>query len=56
MGGFTPFAKKRKIKVLRNTEDGGETELNFDYTSFIKGEAPGSNFLLQPGDTVVVPE
>ncbi len=55
MGGFTPFAKKSRIKVLRKSA-GGETELSFDYTSFVNGRAPGSNFLLMPGDTIVVPE
>lgn len=55
MGGFTPFAKKNRIKVLRNADD-GEIELMFDYPRFINGRAPGSNFLLQPGDTIVVPE
>ncbi|MEZ5552335.1 MAG: polysaccharide biosynthesis/export family protein [Pseudomonadales bacterium] len=55
MGGFTPFAKKRKIKVLRSSGD-REVELNFDYPAFLDGKAPGSNFLLQPGDTIIVPE
>ncbi|XOV83309.1 MAG: polysaccharide biosynthesis/export family protein [bacterium] len=55
MGGFTPFAKKRDIIVLR-TKDDIEEELRFDYVDFIKGRTRGSNFLLAPGDTVVVPE
>ena len=55
MGGFTPFAKKRKIKVLRNSDD-REVELSFDYPAFLAGNAPGGNFLLQPGDTIIVPE
>ncbi|MGE0621957.1 MAG: polysaccharide biosynthesis/export family protein [Pseudomonadales bacterium] len=55
MGGFTPFAKKSRIKVLRKSA-GAEDELPFDYTSFVNGRAPGSNFLLKPGDTIIVPE
>lgn len=55
MGGFTPFAKKSKIKVLRKS-GGAEVELPFDYTGFINGRAPGTNFLLKPGDTIIVPE
>lgn len=55
MGGFTPFAKKKKIRVLRSLGE-EEIELPFNYTDFINGRAPGTNFLLQPGDTVVVPE
>jgi polysaccharide export outer membrane protein len=55
MGGLTPFAKKRRIRILRNTSY-GQVEYNFDYTAFIRGEAPKSNLLLQPGDTIIVPD
>jgi polysaccharide export outer membrane protein len=55
MGGLTPFAKKRRIRILRNTPD-GQVEYNFDYTAFIRGDAPDSNFLLEPGDTIIVPD
>lgn len=55
MGGFTPFAKKKKIQVLRK-KPGGEQELSFDYINFIEGRSPGTNFVLVPGDTIVVPE
>lgn len=51
MGGLTPFAKKRKIWVLR-----GEESYPFDYSAFMGGKAPQSNFLLAPGDTIIVPE
>jgi polysaccharide export outer membrane protein len=51
MGGLTPFAKQRQIRVLR-----GEESYPFDYSAFMLGEAPQSNFLLAPGDTIVVPE
>jgi polysaccharide export outer membrane protein len=51
MGGLTPFAKKRQIRVLR-----GDESYPFDYSAFMLGEAPQSNFLLAPGDTIVVPE
>jgi polysaccharide export outer membrane protein len=51
MGGLTPFAKKRRIWVLR-----GEESYPFDYVAFMRGESPESNFLLAPGDTVIVPE
>jgi polysaccharide export outer membrane protein len=51
MGGFTPFAKKRQIRVLR-----GEEIYPFDYSAFMLGQTPQANFLLAPGDTVVVPE
>jgi polysaccharide export outer membrane protein len=51
MGGLTPFAKKRQIRVLR-----GEESYPFDYSTFMDGDAPSSNFLLAPGDTIIVPE
>jgi len=55
MGGFTPFAKKRRIQILRDTPD-GQVEYSFDYIAFIDGIAPDSNFLLEPGDTIIVPD
>lgn len=55
MGGLTPFAKKSQIRILRDTAE-GQLEYNFDYAAFIKGRAPASNMLLEPGDTVIVPE
>lgn len=51
MGGLTPFAKQSQIRVLR-----GEEAYPFDYSAFMRGENPESNFLLAPGDTIVVPE
>jgi polysaccharide export outer membrane protein len=55
MGGFSPFAKKDEIRILRNTPR-GQVEYRFDYNGFIKGRNPASNILLEPGDTVIVPE
>lgn len=55
-GGFTTFARKGDVKVLRR-EDGGLREYRFDYGAFLDGRAPlESNFLLQAGDTIVVPD
>lgn len=55
MGGFTPFARKNQIRILRNTPD-GQVEYRFDYDAFIEGRNPDANILLVPGDTVIVPE
>lgn len=55
MGGFTPFAKKGDIRVLREI-DGLQVEYRFDYDAFIGGRAPNTNMLLEPGDTIVVPD
>jgi polysaccharide export outer membrane protein len=54
-GGFGPFADKKHIKVIRRNE-GGEVEYRFDYDAYVAGKAPGSNLLLVPNDTVVVPD
>lgn len=55
MGGFNVWARKNNVKIIR--QNGNATiEYVFDYGAFSSGKAPGSNILLQPGDTVVVPE
>jgi len=55
-GGFTTFADKGDIKILRR-KGNGLVEYRFDYDAFLRGDAPlESNFLLQPGDTIVVPD
>jgi polysaccharide export outer membrane protein len=55
VGGFTTFAQKDDIRVLRDI-DGAQVEYRFDYDAFIDGSAPNSNMLLMPGDTIVVPD
>jgi polysaccharide export outer membrane protein len=54
-GGFTPFADRDDIRILRRTAD-GLVEYRFDYGDYLDGGAPESNFLLQNGDTIVVPD
>jgi polysaccharide biosynthesis/export protein len=53
-GGFQPFAKQKKIYVLR-TSNGKQVRLPFDYKDVIKGKRPDENIELKPRDTVVVP-
>ena len=55
VGGFTPFADRSDIRVLRPS---GSTisEHRFDYNAYLKGVNPEDNILLAPGDTIVVPE
>jgi polysaccharide biosynthesis/export protein len=53
-GGLGQFANKKGIFVLR-TVNGKQQRLPFNYKLVIKGENPGQNILLRPGDTVVVP-
>ena len=54
-GGFTQFADRGDIRVLRRTPS-GLVEHRFDYDAYLDGDAPESNFLLQRGDTIVVPD
>jgi polysaccharide export outer membrane protein len=55
-GGFNPFADKKRVKLIRNGADGALAEYRFDYDAYVAGRAPGTNLLLQPGDTIVVPD
>lgn len=54
-GGFAQFADRGDVRVLRRTSN-GLVEHRFDYDAYLDGDAPESNFLLQPGDTLVVPD
>lgn len=53
-GGFTPFAKKGDIVVLRS-DNGKQQRLKFKYKEVISGKKTDQNISLRPGDTVVVP-
>jgi polysaccharide export outer membrane protein len=53
MGGFSPFAKKNQIRILRKA-DGGLVEYRFNYGAYLAGKAPNSNLVLMSGDTVIV--
>jgi polysaccharide export outer membrane protein len=54
-GGFKDFAKKKSIYVLRQTGDGEQTRIGFNYQDFIKGKDTTKNVALKPRDTIVVP-
>ena len=53
-GGFTQFARSKKIYVLR-TEDGKQTKIPFNYNEVVGGKKAEQNIVLQPGDVIVVP-
>jgi polysaccharide export outer membrane protein len=53
-GGLTPFAKQKKIYVLRRSE-GHQQKLTFNYKEAIHTGVSEQNVGLQPGDTIVVP-
>jgi len=52
--GLTQFANTKKIYVLR-TVNGKQEKLPVDYRKLLKGEDISRNYVLQPGDTIVVP-
>ncbi len=53
-GGFSEWAKKDKIMVIRTLDDGQKKILNFNYEAIAKGRKV-TDFYLKPGDVVVVP-
>ncbi len=53
-GGFTTFAGVKKIRVVRS-RNGKQVELPFNYREVLKGDKPGQNIKLEPGDTIMVP-
>ena len=55
-GGFTAFADKDNIRIVRRQEDGIEVEYRFNYDAYIRGRAPGTNIVLRNGDTIIVPD
>jgi polysaccharide export outer membrane protein len=52
--GMSQFANTKRIYVLR-TENGKQQKLPVNYRKLVKGEKIEQNYLLQPGDTIVVP-
>ncbi len=54
-GGCRDFAKQGSIYILRQTPEGGESRISFNYKDVIKGKNTRQNIRLQPHDTIVVP-
>jgi polysaccharide biosynthesis/export protein len=52
--GINQFANTKNIYVLR-TENGKQQKLPVNYRKIIKGDLIQQNYVLQPGDTIVVP-
>jgi len=53
-GGFTPFAQKNDVKILRRAGDEARA-IEFKYGEIEKGKRLEQNVLLKPGDTIIVP-
>ncbi len=52
--GMTQFANTKKIYVLRS-QNGRQEKLPVNYRKLVKGEQMEQNYVLLPGDTIVVP-
>jgi len=52
--GMNQFANTKKIYVLR-IENGKQQKLPVNYRKLVKGQDMDHNYVLQPGDTIVVP-
>ncbi|MFY9648117.1 MAG: polysaccharide biosynthesis/export family protein [Terriglobales bacterium] len=52
--GMNQFAKTKGIYVLR-TQNGKQEKLPVNYRKLVKGQDIEQNYVLQPGDTIVVP-
>jgi len=53
-GGFTQFAREKKIYILR-MEDGKQVKHPFNYKDVISGKNVEQNIMLEGGDIIVVP-
>jgi polysaccharide export outer membrane protein len=53
-GGFTEWANKRKITVIRSQGD-QKKKLRINYKKIISGKNPSQNIMLERGDTIIVP-
>jgi polysaccharide export outer membrane protein len=51
--GFTDFASRERIVVLRQ-QNGATTRISFNYRKITDGTEQ-DNFVVQPGDIIVVP-
>lgn len=54
-GGFTAFAARNDIRILRRDVEGHSSSIPFSYGDVEDGDDLDANILLQSGDTVIVP-
>lgn len=54
-GGMSEYAKRTKVYILR-MESGKQVKIPFNYKEVLSGKHPEQNILVQPGDTIVVPQ
>jgi polysaccharide biosynthesis/export protein len=54
-GGFTRYAERHKVFVLRSEPDGSMRRIPINFEALVEGEHLEMNITLLPGDMVVVP-
>lgn len=54
-GGFTPFAKTKKVQIIRRDAEGRETIFDFNYDEVERGRNLQQNIRLEADDVVLVP-
>jgi polysaccharide export outer membrane protein len=54
-GGLGRYAAANKIAIIRRDPDGATKKFSFNYHRAVATNADQENFLLQPGDVIVVP-
>lgn len=55
-GGFTQFASKNKIRIIRQKGDGTNERIRIRFKDLVYGDDDtNSNLILNPGDTIFVP-
>lgn len=55
-GGFTKFASKNKMKLIRTKKDGsGDEKITIRFKDLVYKKDTHENIILKPGDTIFVP-
>jgi polysaccharide export outer membrane protein len=54
-GGFSPFASRSRVVILRPTASNGMTRIPFNYNRAVANGGESENLWLRPGDIVLVP-
>ncbi len=54
-GGFTEWATKKEIILIRKKQDGGNDVIKVDYKKLAQGKGLENNLVLKADDTIIVP-
>lgn len=54
-GGFTEWATKKEIILIRKKSDGGNDVIKVDYKKLSQGKGLENNIILKADDTIIVP-